>query len=104
MTTMLAPVLGLIGAFVGASLAPWLTSHLAWRRTRREAFDSAISALRSAQSARYIPQAVPVSYLGGDQIAADEFNQRLRERSVDRFCDACMKQRSHSPPLRLIMR
>lgn len=88
MTTWLTPALGLVGAFVGASLAPWLTAHLAWRRARREAFNLAIAALRTAQVCRHFANGVPASYLGGDQATVDAYNQRLRERGVDRFVDA----------------
>lgn len=87
MTTWLAPVLGLVGAFVGASLAPWMNAHLGWRRTRREAFNSAISALRVAQVARHFAGEVPAHYVGGDAATVDAYNQRLRERGVDRFVD-----------------
>ncbi|AZK95130.1 hypothetical protein B7R87_15660 [Streptomyces tsukubensis] len=87
MNTWWTPVLGLVGAFVGASLAPWLTAHLAWRRTRREAFNIAISALRSAQVARHFAHGVPAHYVGGDEATVEAYNQRLRERGIDRFVD-----------------
>ncbi|MFD3922501.1 hypothetical protein [Streptomyces sp. NPDC058595] len=88
MSVWLAPVLGLVGSFLGASLAPWLTAHLGWRRTRREAFNAAISALRTAQVARHFANAVPAHYVGGDTTAVEAFNQRLRERGIDRFVDS----------------
>ncbi|CAL9582936.1 MULTISPECIES: hypothetical protein [Streptomyces] len=87
MSIWLAPALGLVGAFVGASLAPWLTAHLGWRRTRREAFNIAISALRTAQVARHFANGVPAHYVGGDAATVEAFNQRLRERGIDRFVD-----------------
>ncbi|MGC5365709.1 hypothetical protein ACPXCE_29240 [Streptomyces sp. DT24] len=82
------PIAGLVGAFVGASLSPWLTSHLSWRRTRREAFNHAIAALRVAQVARHFPTGVHATYLGGDAAAAEAYSLRLRERSIDRYIDA----------------
>ncbi|GHE42827.1 hypothetical protein GCM10018785_10550 [Streptomyces longispororuber] len=88
MSVWLAPVLGLVGAFVGASLAPWLTAHLGWRRTRREAFNVAISALRVAQVSRHFANGVPAHYVGGDAATVEAFNQRLRERGIDRFADS----------------
>ncbi|SEC56392.1 hypothetical protein SAMN05428945_3242 [Streptomyces sp. 2224.1] len=88
MSAWLTPVLGLLGAFVGSSLAPWLTAHLAWRRTRREAFNAAISALRAAQVARHFANGVPAHYVGGDVDTVAAYNQRLRERGIDRFVDA----------------
>ncbi|WP_030979969.1 hypothetical protein [Streptomyces sp. NRRL S-1824] len=88
MSAWLTPVLGLVGAFVGGSLAPWLTAHLAWRRTRREAFNAAISALRTAQVARHFANDVPADYVGGDSATVAAYNQRLRERGIDRFVDA----------------
>ncbi|MFH8445756.1 hypothetical protein ACH4D3_31640 [Streptomyces sp. NPDC018026] len=86
--TWLTPIAGLVGAFVGASLSPWLTSHLSWRRARKEAFNQAISALRIAQVARHFPNGVPASYVGGSPETVEAYNQRLRERGVDRFIDA----------------
>jgi hypothetical protein len=88
MTVWLAPVLGLVGAFVGASLAPWMTSRLAWRRARRDAFNAAIAALRVAQVSRHFASGVPAHYVGGDQATVAAFNQQLRERGIDRFIDA----------------
>jgi hypothetical protein len=88
MSPWLTPVLGLVGAFVGASLAPWMTAHLAWRRTRREAFNAAISALRAAQVARHFANGVPAHYVGGDAATVEAYNQRLRERGIDRFVDS----------------
>ncbi|MFD9207392.1 hypothetical protein ACFVZM_14095 [Streptomyces sioyaensis] len=88
MSAWLTPVLGLLGAFVGSSLAPWMTAHLAWRRTRREAFNTAISALRAAQVARHFANGVPAHYVGGDLDAVAAYNQRLRERGIDRFVEA----------------
>ncbi|MFI1864421.1 hypothetical protein [Streptomyces jumonjinensis] len=88
MLVWLTPALGLVGAFVGASLAPWMTSHLAWRRARRDAFNAAIAALRVAQVARHFANGVAAEYIGGDQTTVDAFNQRLREREIDRFVDA----------------
>jgi hypothetical protein len=64
-----------------------LTAHLAWRRTRREAFNKAISALRTAQVARHYADGVPAHYIGGDAATVEAYNQRLRERGVDRFVD-----------------
>ncbi|WP_141712430.1 MULTISPECIES: hypothetical protein [unclassified Streptomyces] len=84
----MTPIAGLVGAFTGASLSPWLTSHLSWRRTRKEAFNQAISALRVAQVARHLPTGVHATYLGGDVAAAEAYSLRLRERSVDRYIDA----------------
>ncbi|MEE1840356.1 hypothetical protein ACIODX_10330 [Streptomyces sp. NPDC088190] len=88
MPVWLTPVLGLVGAFIGASLAPWMTSHLAWRRARRDAFSAAIAALRVAQVTRHFANGVPAHYVGGDQATVEAFNQRLRERGIDRFVDA----------------
>ncbi|MFE2055577.1 hypothetical protein [Streptomyces sp. NPDC059446] len=88
MATWLAPVLGLVGAFMGAALAPWMNAHLGWRRTRREAFNAAISALRVAQAARHFAQDVPAQYVGGDAATVEAYNQRLRERGIDRFVDS----------------
>lgn len=88
MNVWLAPVLGLVGAFVGASLAPWMNAHLGWRRTRREAFNAAISALRVAQVARHFATDVPAHYVGGDASTVGAYNQRLRERGIDRFVDS----------------
>lgn len=88
MSTWLTPVLGLVGAFVGASLAPWLTAQLGWKRTRREAFNRAISTVRTAQATRHFANGVPAHYIGGDAATVEAFNQRLRERGVDRFVDA----------------
>ncbi|WP_142142483.1 hypothetical protein [Streptomyces sp. SLBN-31] len=88
MSTWLTPVLGLVGAFVGASLAPWMTAHLAWRRTRREAFNGAISVLRTAQVARHFANGVPAHYVGGDAATVEAYSQRLRERGIDRFVDS----------------
>ncbi|MEU0371028.1 hypothetical protein ABZ070_12340, partial [Streptomyces sp. NPDC006283] len=48
----------------------------------------AIAALRTAQVCRHFANGVPASYLGGDQATVDAYNQRLRERGVDRFVDA----------------
>ncbi|MFC8074454.1 hypothetical protein ACFUN8_02800 [Streptomyces sp. NPDC057307] len=77
-----------MGSFLGASLAPWLTAHLGWRRTRREAFNAAISALRTAQVARHFANGVPAHYVGGDTATVEAFNQRMRERGIDRFVDS----------------
>ena len=82
------PIAGLVGAFIGASLSPWLTSHLSWRRARREAFNRAISTLRVAQVARHVPTSVPATSVGGDSSVVEAYNQRLRERSIDRCVDA----------------
>ncbi|MGW8374486.1 hypothetical protein [Streptomyces sp. ODS28] len=86
--TWVTPIAGLVGAFVGASLSPWLTSHLSWRRTRKEAFNQAISALRVAQVARNFPTGVHATYLGSDDAAAEAYSLRLRERSIDRYIDS----------------
>lgn len=88
MPVWLTPILGLVGAFVGASLAPWMTAHLAWRRARRDAFNTAIAALRVAQVSRHFANGVPAHYIGGDQATVDAYNQRLRERGIDRFDEA----------------
>lgn len=37
---------------------------------------------------RHFANGVPAHYIGGDQATVDAYNQRLRERGIDRFDEA----------------
>jgi hypothetical protein len=83
----LAPLLGLVGAFIGAALAPWLTERFSSRRTRLAAFDRAIVAARKAQYVRWSP--TDVSGIGTlSETTAATLNAEFQSEHVRRFITA----------------
>jgi hypothetical protein len=83
----------LAGVVVGAFLNPWGTRRQSWKTARREAFDRAIAAVKTADLARNYPRHVDPSELGPDRQRADDFNAELAVRGFERLADAMHEMR-----------
>lgn len=87
-----AALAALIGALGGGLLAPWISSAIAHRVKRRQAFDSAIAAVQGVIYAYTAPSFVDPSEIGGG-VLAEEFNERLPVARMERFFDATYEMR-----------
>ena len=86
----------LAGVAIGAFLPSWVASHSAWRTSRRELFDKAIAAVKTAELALLQPSHVNPAHFGVNpqaMQAAVVYNSRLAERGLDQFNKAAYEMR-----------